>query len=230
MLFPQPLRRALFKARVNRFLGLAEVDGSQEEVYIPNPGRLQELLRPGVTVYLSENPSPRRKTSFDLVLVEAGGLLVSIDSRIPNRLFVEAMEGGQLREFEGLQIEGREVPLDGSRIDFLLSDGHRRMLVEVKSCTLVEEGVALFPDAPTERGRRHLRSLAERPGGLEAAAVFIIQRGDAEVFRPNVELDPAFAEALREARGMGVDVYAHRCHVTLEGIWVMGEVDVEIPD
>jgi sugar fermentation stimulation protein A len=230
MLFPKPLRRAVFNSRINRFLGLAEVEGAEEEVYIPNPGRLAEILRRGAAVYLSERPGPRRKTRFDLVLVEAAGLLVSIDSRMPNRLFEEAMERRQLREFEGLYIEDREISLNASRIDFLLSGDHRRMLVEVKSCTLVEEGVALFPDAPTERGRRHLRHLAERPGGLEASIVFIIQRGDAELFRPNSRLDPAFAEALKEAHIRGVAVYAHRCKVTLEGIWVVEEVEVEIPN
>lgn len=230
MLFPKPLRRAVFSVRINRFLGLAEVGGAQKEVYIPNPGRLRELLKPGVYVYLSESPRAGRRTRFDLVLVDADGVLVSIDSRVPNRLFEEAMEMELLEEFKGLRVEGREVRFDGSRIDFLLSGDERRMLVEVKSCTLVEEGVALFPDAPTERGRRHLRRLAERPRGLEAAVVFIIQRGDAELFRPNSRLDPAFSEALREAHKRGVRVYAHRCRVTLGGIWVVGEVDVEMPN
>ena len=104
------------------------------------------------------------------------------------------------------------------------------MLVEVKSCTLVEGDIALFPDAPTERGRRHLRNLTYRPRGFEAAIVFIIQRGDAVKFRPNSRLDPEFTEALREAHRSGVEVYAYLCQVTLKSIQVVDEVPVEIPN
>lgn len=229
MHLPQPLLRAIFKKRLNRFLGLAELEDNEVEVYIPNPGRLQELLVPGAIIYIHENPKPGRKTKFDLILVEADGVLVSIDSRMPNRLFEEALEQGALKGFEGFHLEGREVQFDGSRIDFLL-EGPRPMLVEVKSCTLVEEGCALFPDAPTERGRRHLRNLTYRPRGFEAAIVFIIQRGDAVKFRPNSRLDPEFTEALREAHRSGVEVYAYLSHVTLKSIQVVDEVPVEIPD
>jgi len=229
MRLPQPLLRAIFKKRLNRFLGLAELNGNEVEVYIPNPGRLQELLTPGATIHIHENPKPGRRTQFDLVLVEIDGVLVSIDSRIPNRLFEEALEQETLKGFEGFHIEEREFQLDDSRIDFLLG-GPRPMLVEVKSCTLVEGGTALFPDAPTERGRRHLRHLTHRPRGFEAAIVFIIQRGDAVRFRPNSRLDPGFTEALREAYRSGVEVYAYLSHVTLKSIKVADEIPVEIPD
>jgi len=229
MHLPQPLIKAVFKRRFNRFLGLAERDDNEIEVYIPNPGRLQELLISGATIYIHENPKPERKTRFDLVLVETDSVLVSIDSRIPNRLFEEALRQGILKGFEGFHVEEREFRLDGSRIDFLLG-GPKPMLVEVKSCTLVEGGTALFPDAPTERGRRHLRNLTYRPRGFEAAIVFIIQRGDAVKFRPNSRLDPEFTEVLREAHRSGVEVYAYLCQVTLKSIQVVDEVPVEIPN
>ena len=229
MHLPQPLPRAIFKKRLNRFLGLAELNSNEVEVYIPNPGRLQELLIPGATIYIHEKTKPGRKTRFDLILVEDEGVLVSIDSRIPNRLFEEALKQGTLKRFEGFHVEAREFQLDDSRIDFLLG-GPRLMLVEVKSCTLVEGDTALFPDAPTERGRRHLRNLTYRPRGFEAAIVFIIQRGDAVRFRPNSRLDPEFTEALREAHRSGVEVYAYLCQVTPKSIEVVEEVPVEIPN
>ncbi len=229
MHLPHPLLRAIFKRRLNRFLGLAELNGNEVEVYIPNPGRLQKLLTPGATIYIHGNPKPGRRTQFDLALVEDDGVLVSIDSRMPNRLFEEALGRGTLKGFEGFNVEAKELRLDGSRIDFLLG-GPRQMLVEVKSCTLVEGGTALFPDAPTERGRRHLRNLTYRPRGFGAAIVFIIQRGDAVKFRPNSRLDPGFAEALREAHRSGVEVYAYLCQVTLKSIEVVEEVPVEIPN
>ena len=229
MHLPQPLLRAIFKKRLNRFLGLVELDGNEVEVYIPNPGRLQELLIPGATIYIHGNPKPGRRTQFDLVLVEIDGVLVSIDSRIPNRLFEEALGRGTLKGFEGFHVEAREFQFDGSRIDFLLG-GPRQMLVEVKSCTLVEGDTALFPDAPTERGRRHLRHLTHRPRSLGASIVFIIQRGDAVRFRPNSRLDPEFTEALREAYRSGVEVYAYLCQVTPKSIEVVEEVPVEIPN
>ncbi len=229
MRLPQPLFQAIFRERLNRFLGLAELDDNEIEVYIPNPGRLQELLIPGATIYIHEKPKPGRRTRFDLILVETGGVLVSIDSRMPNRLFEEALGQGALKGFEGFHLEAREFRFDGSRIDFLL-EGPRPMLVEVKSCTLVEGGTALFPDAPTERGRRHLRHLTHRPRGFEASIVFIIQRGDAVEFRPNSRLDPGFTEALREAHKSGVEVYAYLCQVTLKSIQIVDEVPVEIPN
>lgn len=229
MRLPQPLLQAIFKERLNRFLGLAELHNNEVEVYIPNPGRLQELLIPGATIYIHERASRGRRTRFDVILVEADDILVSIDSRIPNRLFEEALEQRTLKGFEGFHLEAKEFQLDGSRIDFLLR-GPKPMLVEVKSCTLVEGDTALFPDAPTERGRRHLRHLTHRPEGFKASIVFIIQRGDAVRFRPNSRLDPEFTEALREAHRSGVEVYAYLCHVTLKSIQVVDEVPVEIPD
>ncbi len=229
MFLPQPLLKAAFKGRLNRFLGLGELNGGEVEVYIPNPGRLQELLIPGATIYIHENPKPGRKTRFDLVLVKADSVLVSIDSRIPNRLFEEALRQGTLKGFEDFHLEEREFRLDDSRIDFLLG-GPKPRLVEVKSCTLVEEGCALFPDAPTERGRRHLWHLTHRPRGFEAAVVFMVQRGDAVKFKPNSRLDPEFAAALGEAYKSGVNIHAYRCHVDLKSIQVVGEIPVEIPD
>lgn len=219
---------ALFRERLNRFLGEVEIDGGRALCFIPNPGRMEELLRGGGRVYLLERPSERRKTRYDLVLVDLAGTLVSVDSRVPNRVVAEAIEEQRLPEFRGLRIERREPVFEDSRLDFLLSGGSGPLLLEVKSCTLVEDGVGLFPDAPTDRGRRHLRALMRARKAGRAAVFFLIQRGDAGVFQPNGRTDPRFAETLREAAAGGVEVYAYNVNVSLRGVTIHRRVPVRL--
>jgi len=210
------LQRGIFIERLNRFLGEAEVSGKRHLCYIPNPGRMVELLEPGLEVYLKEKPTSGRKTGYSLVLVKQR-LLISIDSTVPNRLAEEAIQLRLLPEFSDYDIVRAEHTYGDCRFDFLLSHGNRRMLLEVKSCTLVQGGRALFPDAPTQRGRRHLHTLiAALEQGLEAAVLFVVQRADAESFSPNNETDPEFGVALREAVSKGVKTYAYNCRVTPE--------------
>ena len=226
MRFRGRILKGVFLERLNRFLGRVEVSGREALCYIPNPGRMVELLGSGVEVYLREEHGPGRKTGYDLLLVRRG-VLVSIDSRAPNRLVEEAIQAGLLPEFQGYDIIRAEYTYRGSRVDFLLSQGERRMLLEVKSCTLVEDGRALFPDAPTLRGRRHLHTLISAlEQGLEASILFVVQRPDAEGFSPNDETDPEFGAALREAASKGVRIYAYKCQVTLDGMWFLGQVPV----
>lgn len=225
MHFEKPLRPASFRARLNRFLGLVEVEGESRSCFIPNPGRLRGLLRAGAKVHLSERDRRGRKTGYDLILVELGGVLVSIDSRMPNKIIGEAVESSLIPEFKGLRIKEREPHLQGSRLDFLLYGGGENLFLEVKSCTFVEDGVTLFPDAPTSRGERHVKALIRALDFGRAAALFLVQRGDAEVFRPNWEVDPRFSEALKTAVERGVEAYAYTCEVSLSSI----ELDRRLP-
>jgi len=156
-----------------------------------------------------------RKTRFDLILVECQGNLVSVDSRVPNTVVEEAIELGLIPEFSGYRVECREPTFYDSRFDFLLTNDQRRVFVEVKSCTLVVDGLALFPDAPTRRGIRHLLRLYDALSSGRSAIIFLIQRGDANALRPNWHADPAFAAAFEEDQLKNVEAYAYDSRVTL---------------
>ncbi|MBM3944820.1 MAG: DNA/RNA nuclease SfsA, partial [SAR202 cluster bacterium] len=170
-----------------------------------------------------------RKTACDLVLVEAGGMLVSTDARMPNLLVRESIAHRKLVEFSGYETVTGEVRLAESRIDLMLSGAAGTCYIETKSVTLVEDGVALFPDAPTTRGRRHLLSLLHAVElGHRAAVVFVVQRGDARRFRPNGGADPEFCETLARVASRGVEVYAYTCDVTETFIAISGRVPLEL--
>ncbi|NOX44289.1 MAG: DNA/RNA nuclease SfsA [Caldiserica bacterium] len=201
-----------FIARPNRFAVWVEVDGTRELAHLPNPGRLREILTPGRMILLRGAASGKRKTRWTAIGADLSGMLVSLDSTLPNRFFPEALAAGAIPPFRGWDIAAVEPRLCAGRADFLLARGDERLFVEVKSVTLVKEGVALFPDAPTARGRRHLRELAGAVhGGNRAAVLFVVQRPDARRFGPNADTDPAFAEAFWEALELGVRAYALVC-------------------
>ena len=223
------LVEATLVGRLNRFMCLVELAGRQERVYLPNSGRLGELLVAGRSVLLAERAGPARKTKYDLVMVSAGEKWVSVDSRVPNEVVYEALQLGWVPEFSGFRKVEREASFGRSRLDFLLSRGDRRCLVEVKSVTLVREGTALFPDAPTLRGTRHLLELVRaKTMGYESAVMFVIQREGAERFSPNAEVDSNFAEALHDAHLHGVSIYAHRCRVSRERIELSDRVPISL--
>ncbi|MEE9285160.1 MAG: DNA/RNA nuclease SfsA [Dehalococcoidia bacterium] len=227
MRLPPDLQPATFVQRLNRFAALVELDGRQVLAHVANSGRLRELLAPGRRVLLARRAGPHRKTAYDLQLVEMPEGLVSADARLPNLLVHEALLAGRLPEFSGYGDIRREVPCGDSRIDLMLSGDTGRCFIEVKSVTLVVDGRGLFPDAPTERGRRHVRSLmAARERGDRAAIVFVVQRADAEAFAPHNEADAAFGETLREAYASGVEAYAYRCRVTRREIGLAGAIPV----
>jgi len=228
MRYPSRPLEARLVDRPNRFLGVVEVQGSAEMCFIPNPGRMHELMVPGARVYLLEKSGEHRKTRYNMVLVDHGGIMVSVDSRLPNTLVAEAVGAGRLREFRGYTVERTEPVFHDSRLDLVLSDGEGQVMVETKSCTLVEEGVALFPDAPTKRGARHMRTLVKALDGGHAAAVFVIQRGDAHELRPNDGTDPVFGEALRHAASMGVETYAYVSDVSLRGVKINDRVPLRL--
>ena len=224
-----PLLPARLIVRENRFLALVDLDGKPVRAHVADPGRLEELLVPGRTVWVARAGNVARKTDYGLVLVQHGDHLVSVDARLPNALFREAVLAGRTAFRSVIDIR-QELRRGDSRLDFrLIEEGEGVHWVEIKSVTLVEEGVALFPDAPTVRGRRHLRELmAAVRAGERASVVFIIQRGDATCFRPYRRMDPDLADALAEAHVAGVQVHAHLCRISLASIEVAGEVPVEL--
>lgn len=248
-----PLRPARFVERPNRFVvhvalepqsapedpaaggspqigvDLPDPDGPSVVAHLPDPGRLTELLIPGARMGLRpEPPSPSRKTRWTATLVEApasdGGGWVSVNTTMPNRLVREALAEGSLEELAGWTLVRQEVPWRDSRLDFLLEDAAgRRLYVEAKSVTLVEDGVARFPDAVTARGARHLEELIHIvEEGHEAAVLFVLQRPDASRIVAARTIDPVFSDTLARAVEAGVRVLGRRCRVTWEGIELGG--------
>ena len=213
------LVEARFLRRVNRFLAVADVKGSETGVHVANSGRLRELFLPGAALWLKPVNNPGRKTAYDLALVEAAGVLVSADARLPNALVAEAAAEGLLEGIETPLAITRESTFGESRFDLMLEHAEGRQYVEVKSVTLVEQGVGLFPDSPTLRGAKHLNTLAEAvEAGHRAAVVFVVQRPDAVAFAANEPADPVLAEALRQAVDCGVEAYAYNCQVSREEV------------
>lgn len=230
MRWPQPLIPAHFVRRENRFRCLVEIHGTLTPAHLPNSGRLGELLVPRAAVWVHPtSDGSLRKTAGDLLLVSHAGVWVSVDARLPGRLAAEALAAGRLAPFTGYTGLKTEVTIGESRLDLRLQGPTGPCWVETKSVTLVEEGVALFPDAPTARGARHLRTLtALRGRGERTAVVFVVQRPDAVAFSPHPTADPVFAEALRQAYRAGVEVYAWRCTVDLEHIAVQDPIEVRL--
>ena len=221
------LQQARFKERLNRFAALVEVDGQEEVAHVPNSGRLRELFVPDAQVYVSPATTPDRKTAFDLRFVSIDGVLVSCDARLPPALIAEAQTFGKLPQFQGYPVIQREVTFEESRLDLCFSGPSDRVYVETKSVTLVCDGAALFPDAPTTRGTKHLRTLMKAvEQGYGAAVIFVIQRPDALRFSPYRSADPTFAATLEEVANMGVAVYAYGCRVTMEEITLGAPVPV----
>jgi sugar fermentation stimulation protein A len=221
MRFDETLVKSRFIERRNRFCVIVELRDCTVRAHLANSGRLRELLVPGRTVYCSPASSPDRKTDWDLRLVETEtGVLVSVDARLPNTLFKEAFLEGELPCFSEYASIEAEVTTGDSRLDFRLTGAEQPCWVETKSITLVKGATGFFPDAKTLRGTRHVQHLtALKQSGARAAVIFVVQRSDAEFVKPNDASDPVFGKALREAVSCGVEVFAARCRVGLEGVW-----------
>lgn len=230
MQLPDNLQKAKYVSRLNRFAAVMNVDGRDSLVHIANSGRLGELLTPENTMWLAPAKTKgNRKTDYDLALVELDGVFVSADARMPNALLTEAIVNRKLEEFAGYEFSRSEVTFGDSRIDLLLNAKDSLCYVEAKSATLVENKIAIFPDSPTERGRKHLYSLMDVVRqGHRAAAAFVIQRKDANSLLPNRKSDPDFCDALLEASSKGVEVYAYTCDVNLNSIEIDKKVPVEL--
>lgn len=217
------LVEASFVARPNRFVVEALLQGELVRAHLHDRGRLKEVLIPGARLLLAHKAGAKRSTAFQAVAAYVGDQLASIDTVLPNRLIEAALRGQVLMPFAGYTTVRREATLGSSRFDFLLtSAAGQRCVIEVKSAGLIVDGVALFPDAPTSRGQRHLRELAElAQEGLRVAAVFVAQ-GQAQEVRIDDMIDPAFGARLADVAQQGVEVYGYSCPLTPEGI-VLGE-------
>ncbi len=220
MRYEQPLAGGVLLRRYRRFLAEVALDGQVVPVHVPNSGTMRTCSAPGSRCWVSPAAGPRRKLPWTLEQVEEGGVTVGVNTWRANRLAAEALAAGVAR-LEGL-LAGwslrREVPLgDGSRVDFLLTDRRGRFWVEVKNVTWVEGGVALFPDAVTARGARHVGELGQRlQAGERAAILYVVQRGDAREVRVAVAVDPLFARAVAAARRWGLVEAAVEVAVTRE--------------
>lgn len=207
------IRPAIFRSRPNRFIAKVELDGQEETVHVKNTGRCKELLVPGRRVWLEEGATPNRKTKYDLIAVDKDGLLVNMDAQAPNKVFAEWAKAGSF--VPDLTLLRPETTWGKSRFDFYWEAGERRGFVEVKGCTLEDDGFCRFPDAPTERGVKHLNELVScMEDRFEAAVCFVIQMDGMKSFSPNDATHPAFGDALRSAHQAGVQVLAVGCSVT----------------
>ena len=215
-----------FLSRPNRFIALVEVGGETVVAHVKNTGRCKELLVPGVTVYLQRADAPARKTLYDLIAVEKGSLLINMDAQAPNKVFAEWARSGVL---SGLTLLRPETTWGSSRFDFYWESAAEKGFVEVKGVTLERDGGAYFPDAPTERGVKHLKELAAaRQQGYQAAVCFVIQMKGVDFFSPNDETHPEFGDTLRLAARAGVDIWAYDCLVTPDTLSIDAGVPVRL--
>lgn len=216
-----------FLARPNRFIALVELEGQAQRCHVPNTGRLGELLLPGARVWCQRHREPGRKTGWTLISVEKDGAVVNLDSQAPNRLAFAYVRDGGLGFLP--DTVRAEQPFGDARLDLAYEVGGRRGYVEVKGVTLNEGGVARFPDAPTQRGAKHLLALTQAvAAGHRAAVLFVAQMDTVTRFQPNWPRDPAFARGLVEAARAGVAVLAVRCAVTPDTIAVTVPLEVDL--
>lgn len=220
---------ARFLRRVNRFTAFVELNGQEEMVHVKNTGRCKELLLEGARVFLEEADKEGRKTKYSLISVYKGETLVNMDSQAPNQMAAEALAEGKITEIGEVDFLKREVKYENSRFDLFYQKGEKKGFIEVKGVTLEENGIAKFPDAPTERGAKHLRELIKaKEEGYEAAVLFVIQMQGFKAFQPNEERDRNFTEALREAAAAGVRVLAYDCRVEVGSVIIENKISVKL--
>jgi len=217
----------VFISRPNRFIAKVEVNGSVETVHVKNTGRCKELLLEGAKVYLQHHDSPSRKTNWSLIAVKKDERIVNIDSQIPNRLVFEWLKEEKL--LKNIVKISPEFTYGGSRLDFYVETESEKVLIEVKGVTLEEEGVALFPDAPTERGVKHILELCRSvEEGYKAYIIFVIQMESVRYFAPNSIMHKEFANALSFAKSKNVNILALDCHVEKDSISIGNKVKVAV--
>lgn len=220
------MQPGIFLSRPNRFVAQVRIQGKVETVHVKNTGRCRELLLPGVQVWCQKSLNPSRKTQYDLIAVQKGDRLINMDSQAPNRAAEEWLLSGGLGEIQQLR---PETVHGDSRFDFSFRKEGRLCFLEVKGVTLEDGGICAFPDAPTERGVKHLRGLTEAArDGYGAYVLFVIQMADGKALRPNDGTDPKFGAALREAASQGVKVLAMDCEITVEEMRIRQPVPVTL--
>lgn len=218
---------AVFISRPNRFVAYVEQAGKQEICHVKNTGRCRELLIPGAELYVQRSDNPARKTALDLISVKKGAQWVNMDSQAPNKAAAEWLKNGGLGTKEILVRP--EYKYENSRFDFYLEIEGRKAFMEVKGVTLEENGTARFPDAPTERGVKHIRELMRcLDDGYEAFILFVIQMKGVHAFEPNDRTHPAFGETLREAAGKGVRILAYDCLVKPDEMTIDQRIEVHL--
>ena len=216
----------IFLARPNRFIAHIEIDGKPEICHGKNTGRCRELLPPGAQVWCQDLASPTRKTRYDLIAVQKGSRIINMDSQAPNAAVREWLAAGGLGKIENLKPESR---FGDSRFDFSFTKDGVPCFLEVKGVTLENDGICAFPDAPTERGAKHLKELTRlRKEGYGAYVLFVIQMSDVAYLHPNDTTDPAFGAALREAAKAGVQILAMDCAVTCDTMTIQNPVELRL--
>lgn len=216
----------VFRERPNRFIAHIEIDGTVQVCHVKNTGRCRELLPKGAQVFCQQSSNPNRKTKYDLITVKKGSRLINMDSQAPNTAAAEWLRGGGLGEITDLRPETKH---GDSRFDFSFRKDGRLCFLEVKGVTLETDGVCAFPDAPTQRGARHLRELtALAKQGCGAYVLFVIQMEEVAWLHPNDDTDPAFAQALRDAAAAGVQILAMDCAVTEDSMAIRKPVEVRL--
>ena len=214
-----------FISRPNRFIAHIEINGKIEICHVKNTGRCKELLIPSVTVFVQENNNPKRKTKFSLISVIKEKRIINMDSQVPNKVVHEWILKGNL--FTDVTLIKPETKYNKSRFDFYVETKNKKVFIEVKGVTLEEQGIVKFPDAPTERGVKHVKELCDCvKEGYDAYIIFVIQMKDVLHFEPNVETHKEFAEALKEAKKHGVHILAVDCEVKEDSIDIIDYVKV----
>lgn len=226
MQYLQPIVPGVFCARPNRFIAHIEIGEKKEVCHVKNTGRCRELLPQGATVYCADCLSPARKTRYDLIAVQKGNRLINMDSQAPNAAVKEWLLHGGLGNIQNLK---PETTFGGSRFDFSFTLDGQQCFLEVKGVTLENDGVCAFPDAPTQRGAKHLRELAAlSKQGYGTYVLFVIQMADVKFLHPNDATDPAFGKALRDAAAAGVQVLAYDCTVSPDSMVIHQRVEVRL--
>lgn len=226
MKFKEKIVEAEFIKRPNRFQAYIRLNGEELMVHVPNTGRCKEILNPGTKVLLREGVTPNRKTPYDLIAGYKNGKLINIDSQVPNKVVEEALRLGKIPELKVFNIIEREKTFGNSRFDFKLSKEEKdEYYLEVKGVTLENKGFTMFPDAPTERGCKHLLELVQvKKSGKGAGVLFLIQMDNVISFTPNDEMDKKFSEALRFAKENGVDIFAYECQLGMDFITLSNKI------
>ncbi|PAB61059.1 DNA/RNA nuclease SfsA [Anaeromicrobium sediminis] len=217
-----------FVDRPNRFISHVAIDGEIETVHVKNTGRCREILENGVRAILEKAENPNRKTKYSLVAAyKENKTLINIDSQITNKVIYEALDENKVEELQDLDYVKREAKKGNSRFDLYYEKGNSKGYVEIKSVTLEKDGMSMFPDAPTERGRKHVYELIDLlDEGYENYILFLIQIEDIKKFTPNVEMDPKFSEALKIAKDKGVNILAYNCIVKEDELIINDKVEV----
>ena len=224
-MYYERMEQAVFRNRPNRFVAEVEKDGEEWICHVKNTGRCRELLIPGAEVYIQKSDNPDRKTGYDLIGVRKKDQIVNMDSQAPNQIVRELLEEGRL--LPGVTCIRPETRYKNSRFDFYVETETDRIFIEVKGVNLEIDGVALFPDAPTERGVKHIKELMECVrDGYKAYVIFVVQMGNVRYFMPNYKTHKELGDTLKQAADSGVNVLAYDCHVTETDMTIRNEIEV----